>query len=102
METDNVVTPLVDYIVIYSTLYGCVSFRLPQRGSVFIEMLCENLMKDAEKYSLLTILMNVRRQMVVWCYKDESTICNQISEDKSTLRDDVYFLTNAFAKKQHI
>ena len=102
LEADNIVTPLSDYIVIYSTLNGCVSFRSPKEGSIFISILCEHLYKDAAKCSLLTILMNVRRQMSCWHWKDNSNICTQMSEDKSTLRDDVYFQTNPYAKKQHI
>ena len=89
-----VVPVLSDYIVIYSTLHNCVSFRSPEHGSVFIYHLCENLKKGADR-GLLSILMSVRLEMLRWYFDDNGTICTQISEDNSTLIDDVYFQTNA-------
>ena len=90
----SVIPVLSDYIVIYSTLHGCVSFRSPELGSIFISRLCENLKKGAER-GLLSVLMSVRREMLLWNFNDNGTICTQISEDNSTLIDDVYFQTNA-------
>ena len=42
--------------------------------------------------------MSVRREMLLWKFNDNGTTCTQISEDNSTLIDDVYFQTNAHSQ----
>ena len=54
------VPEIIDYHVVYSTLFGCVSFRNPEEGSVFIGKLCKYLRAMAAEYDLQTILHNER------------------------------------------
>ena len=83
----------MDYIVVYSTLFGCVSYRHPEKGSPFIVTLCDYLKKHAAKYDLQTILKAVRNHMEKWSLKnDEEEKCPaQICPEESTLKRDVYF-----------
>ena len=87
------VPEIMDYHVVYSTLFGCVSFRNPEEGSVFIGKLCKYLMAMAAQHDLQTILQRVRADMKNWSHKEdeEEEYVTQIPEDQSTLIGKVYF-----------
>ena len=100
------VTPcVIDYCLIYSTLYGCASFRHPKNGSIFIHILCKYLQPEfARKYDLKTILQLVRFHITnrhtkkdvnntVYSEPNEDDLkyVTQVPEDNSTLTKDVYF-----------
>ena len=40
-----VIPASIDYVIVYSTLYGCASFRDPTKGSIFIQIV-----KKADKH----------------------------------------------------
>ena len=84
---------LTDYIIVFSTMYGCVSFRHPDNGSVFIERLCDFLKMYAKKEDLQTILKRVRGNMKTWVgdKNEDGEYSTQMSPEENTLDADVYF-----------
>ena len=83
----------LDYIIVFSTLYGCVSFRHPENGSIFIVKLCQYLRKCAMQYDFETILKFVRDDMKDWNNESdkEGEYSTQICPEESTLTAYVYF-----------
>ena len=93
-------------MIVYSTLYGCASFRHPEKGSIFIEKLCQFLQPEfARENDFITILQRVREEIQHWNFpkEQENTFQNgeekdekikyvtQVSEESSTLTKKVYF-----------
>ena len=74
-------------------MYGCVSFRHPDNGSVFIERLCDFLKMYAKKEDLQTILKRVRGNMKTWVgdKNEDGEYSTQMSPEENTLDADVYF-----------
>ena len=102
METDGLapsdemcVVPVIeDYIVMYSTLQGCVSYRSPDNGSIYITKLCRNLKKYAKNEDLLTILGRVKEDFKSFnCEdKEDGEYSTQVPEVWQTLSyKKVYF-----------
>ena len=104
-DISSVIPISIDYVIIYSTLYGCASFRHPENGSIFIRKLCNYLQPEfARDDDLKTILQLVRDDIKCWhARKDDNETSNseksedeikyvtQVSEESSTLTKDVYF-----------
>ena len=104
-DITSVIPISIDYVIIYSTLYGCASFRHPRDGSIFIRSLCHYLQPEfARKYDLKTILQLVRANIKNWHVKkddnqtqysepsdEEINYVTQVPEEASTLTKDVYF-----------
>ena len=105
-DISNVIPRSIDYVIVYSTLYGCASFRHPEKGSIFIEKLCQFLQPEfARENDFITILQRVREEIQHWNFPKgyENTIQNgeekdekikyvtQVSEESSTLTKKVYF-----------
>ena len=90
----RVVPVIRDSIVMYSTLQGCVSYRSPDNGSIYINKLCQKLKSYAIKEDLLTILGRVNKEMETFdcADKDDGECSTQVPEYWSTLtHKKVYF-----------
>ena len=82
------VVPVIrDSIVMYSTLQGCVSYRSPDNGTIYITILCQCLKSYATKEDLLTILGRVNDEMKTFDCDDREVGegSTQVPEYSSTL-----------------
>ena len=101
-----IIPAYTDFMIIYSTLPGCASFRDPNKGSLFIRVLCYFLRPEfAQKYDLIRILQFVTNGIQNWdiprgnpiqsqCFERYYETMNyviQVPEYTSALTKDVYF-----------
>ncbi|XP_071625897.1 caspase-1-like [Temnothorax longispinosus] len=57
---------MADFLITFSSHPGYISHRSTLKGTWFIECLCSELEKNAEKLDILTILTNVARQIAFY------------------------------------
>ena len=101
-----VIPASIDYVIVYSTLYGCASFRDPTKGSIFIQILCHYLKPEfARDNDFITILQRVRQAIQHWNiskeneniepnsenYEKITNFITQVSEESSSLTKKIYF-----------
>ncbi|XP_034246694.1 uncharacterized protein LOC117648328 [Thrips palmi] len=99
-ETDNgesyTIPSHADFLLAYSSVEGTVSFRNKESGSWFIQMLCDELQKNAAKMDFLKLLTTVSRKVALdfeteneynpSCHKNK-----QVPSVVSTLIRDIHF-----------
>ena len=76
----------VDFLIAYSTPLGYPSWRSPQHGSVYIEVFCEVLMRNAHDHDLVSILTMVNNEV----YKK----CNQCPQPILQLRKKMFICSH--------
>lgn len=86
-----------DFLMIYSTMPGYYAWRNSQKGSWFIQALCETLNKHGHEWDLLKILTKVNRRVTMDYYSNCSDPYmnqrQQIPVFVSTLTKDVKFFS---------
>ncbi|VDI63350.1 caspase 8 [Mytilus galloprovincialis] len=79
-----------DFLVSFSTVRGCVSYRCPQNGTWYINSLVENLRKMCKKRDLIAIMTKVNKDVKEKSFQDGSNTYIQIPIYNSTLCKDVF------------
>ncbi|XP_060560660.1 caspase-8-like [Ruditapes philippinarum] len=80
-----------DFLLGYATVPGYVSFRSRNHGSWYIRKLCELLEKYANKYDLMSILVEVNREVAGANAAMDGGLYKQIPAPLVTLRKQLYF-----------
>ncbi|GLV32757.1 Death related ICE-like caspase [Carabus blaptoides fortunei] len=99
LNTDNqlyTIPEISDILIMYSTYPGYHSWRNPERGSWFIQNLCEELENNYNNHDLMTILTYVNRKMALFCQSNtpnlpEMNKKKQVGNIVSTLTRLMYF-----------
>nr|APY24037.1 caspase 8 [Corbicula fluminea] len=94
-DTDNeggeMIPNEADFLLGYATVPGYVSFRSRNHGSWYIRKLCELLDKYFKRYDLMSILVEVNREVAHANASMDGGLFKQIPAPLVTLRKQLYF-----------
>ncbi|KAK7490356.1 hypothetical protein BaRGS_00018335 [Batillaria attramentaria] len=92
LESEKLIPTNADFLLAYSTVPRCRSFRDPHYGSPFIAKLIETLKENAHKLHFLDILTRVNKRLgSMELYQKGLGHCRQASAQMSTLQKDLFF-----------
>ncbi|XP_063411990.1 caspase-3-like isoform X2 [Mytilus trossulus] len=89
---EDVIPDEGDFLLAFSTAPGCSSYRDPEKGSYFIQTLCEQIQNDCMRNHLLDILTDVKKRVSKFkILIEEDQTVKTIPSHYSTLTHKLHF-----------